>query len=414
MKAIILGADGYIGWPMAMKMANEYGEVAVVDNYVTRKLVADVGGTSALPIGKDLKQRAENFSKHFPGKKIYVEEGDLRSPSFVEAVVKKYKPEVIVHLAQQRSAPYSQVSAIHALYTQTNNVATNLNVIYAMKKHTPKGHLLKMGTMGEYGTPNIVIEEGNMEIEYKGRKDKVMAPRAPGSFYHLSKVFDTYNVAFANRIWGMRATDVMQGVVYGTRTEEMIDEGLRTRLDIDAIWGTVINKYCAQLIAWNKLLIYGKGLMTRGFLSLQDSINCLFLLAENPPEEGEYRVVNQLDKIYNTYQLAEIVQKIGAEMGYKSTFETIEDPRVEKQEHYYEVTHEILPRLGFAPKSTMEEQVRQMISDLAAYKKYWYRKRDRIKPNVYWKDTDNAASLKSKWLLKHTGKGYAEDFKVSE
>lgn len=409
MAVMILGADGYIGWPLSMKMAKEYGEVVVVDNYATRSLVADVGGISALPIGKNLKERASNFERHFPGKKMHVVEGDLRNPDLVDALIRKYRPETIVHLAQQRSAPYSQISTMHAIYTQTNNVANNLNVLFSMKKYTPKSHLLKMGSMGEYGTPNIKIEEGFMEIEYEGKKDRIMVPRTGGSWYHQSKIFDSYNVAFANRIWGLKATDVMQGVVYGSRTEEMTDESLLTRLDIDSTWGTVINKYCAQLIAFNKLLIYGKGLMTRGFLSLQDSINALFILASNLPEDGVYRVVNQLDKTYNTYELAEKVKDIGKGLGFDAEYETIEDPRIEKQEHHYEVTHNILPSLGFVPKHTVEDQIRQIISDLDRYRSVWIRKRRLIKPNVYWKNSENReATRKSRWLARFTIKGFTD------
>ncbi len=407
MKAMILGADGYIGWPLSMKMANAYGEVVVVDNYATRRLVADVGGISAMPIGADLKERAQRFEKHYPGKKMHVIEGDLKHPAFVEALIRKYKPETIIHLAQQRSAPYSQISTTHALYTQVNNVSSNLNLLFAMHKYAPKAHLLKMGSMGEYGTPNIAIEEGFMDIEYKGRKDKITVPRMGGSWYHQSKIFDSYNVAFANRVWGLRATDVMQGVVYGNRTAEMIDEGLLTRLDIDSIWGTVINKYCAQLIALKKLLIYGKGLMTRGFLSLEDSISALFLLTENPPAEGEYRIVNQLDRTYNTYELAEKVKKIGEELGFESTFETVENPRVEKQEHYYEVVHEKLPSVGFKPKHSVDGQIREIIKDLDRYRSVWIRKKSLLMPNVYWNRSENSeASKKEAWLYRYITKGF--------
>ncbi len=411
---MILGADGYIGWPLSMKMANQYGEVVAVDNYVTRKLVADVGGISAMPIGKDLKKRSESFEKEFH-KKIEVVEGDLRNPNFVEALIRKYKPETIIHLAQQRSAPYSQVTAQHALYTETNNVASNLNILFAMKKHKPNAHLLKMGTMGEYGTPNLRIEEGFMEVEYMGRRDKIMVPRMGGSWYHLSKIFDSYNVAYANRIWGIRATDVMQGVVYGNRTEEMVNEDLLTRLDIDSVWGTVINKYCAQLIANGKLLIYGKGLMTRGFLSLQDSINALTILTEKPAAEGEYRVVNQLDKIYNTVELAEKVKKIGEELGFKAEMEPVEDPRVEAQQHFYEIVHEKLPALGFSPKHNVDGQIRDIINDLDKYRKVWIRKKAVIAPSVYWKSGDNrSASKKLKWLERYTAKGYTGDHALGE
>ncbi len=403
---MVLGADGYIGWPLTMKLAKMYGEVVAVDNYVTRKLVADVGGLSAMPISKDLKERSANFEKEFH-KKIQVVEGDLRNPNFVEALLERYKPETIIHLAQQRSAPYSQVTAQHALYTETNNVASNLNILFAMKKHAPHAHLLKMGTMGEYGTPNLRIEEGFMEMEYMGRRDRVMVPRMGSSWYHLSKIFDSYNVAFANRIWGIRATDVMQGVVYGNRTEEMVDESLLTRLDIDAIWGTVINKYCAQLIGHGKLLIYGKGLMTRGFLSLQDSINALTLLTEKPAAEGEYRVINQLDKIYNTVELAEKVKSIGEGLGFKAEFETVEDPRVEAEQHFYEVVHEKLPSLGFSPRHNVDEQIKDIITDLHKYKKVWIRKKNLTIPNVYWKSVSNSsASKKLRWLERYTAKGY--------
>lgn len=382
---VIFGGDGYIGWPLAIHLgARRDDRIIIVDNLCTRKLVKSVKSDTLVPI-RSMKERLSAYTKETGKRNITFVEADARDPKAVDRIIEKYKPENIVHLAQQRSAPFSMVDQEHVLYTELNNIATNLNVLFSMVRHVPDAHLLKMGSMGEYGTPGIEITEGDIELERKGKKARLMFPRMGGSWYHLSKIFDTYNVAMANRVYDLTATDVMQGVVFGTRVDEITNGALATRFDFDSIWGTVINKYVVQSVLLNKLLIYGKGRQTRGFLSLYDSVNCLTLLLDNPPERGKYRVVNQIDEIYDTLQLAEKVQKIGREYGIDAGMEYVENPRVEKEEHIYEVEHKILPSLGFRREKSMDEVIHEIFDAVIQNRKRASSMKKLIYPTVYWK-----------------------------
>jgi UDP-sulfoquinovose synthase len=382
---MIFGADGYIGWPLALHLAaKEDTRVVLVDNLVTRRLVQSVGSDSLVPI-PSMRERVSAYRRITGRDNMVFVEADARDPRQVDEILSHFTPQSIAHLAQQRSAPFSMIDQEHALYTQVNNVATNLNILYSMARHSPDASLVKMGSMGEYGTPEVEITEGPIEIVRKSRKYLGMFPRSGQSWYHLSKVFDTHNVMLANRLHGLRATDVMQGVVYGTRVDEVTDDSLSTRFDFDSIWGTVINKYVVQTVILNKLLIYGVGRQTRGFLSLYDSVNCLSLLLQNPPAEGEYRVVNQLDETYDTIQLANKVKKIAEEFGYYVDLEPIPNPRVEKERHFYEVERKLLPKLGFRRQKEMEEVIREIFRVVIAHKARADKMRDLIYPTVVWR-----------------------------
>jgi len=382
---VIFGADGYIGWPLALHMGITGDEnVVLVDNFITRKLVTSVGSDSLVPI-RTMKQRLEVYRRLTGKHNLLFEAADARDPGQVDSIIARHKPSTVVHLAQQRSAPFSMIDQEHALYTQLANTATNMNIIYSIARHVPDAHLLKMGSMGEYGTPGVEISEGDIELNIKGRKARVMYPRSPGSWYHVSKVFDTYNVLLANKLFSLTSTDVMQGVVYGTRTEEMVDDSLATRFDFDSIWGTVINKYVVQAVLLNKLLIYGKGKQKRGFLSLYDSINCLTLLADNPPPRGTYRVVNQLDETLDTLTLARTVQKIALEYGLDVQTERVPNPRIEAEEHYYSVESRILPSLGFRRAKSKEQVIREIFETVITHRSRAESMKGLLYPTVSWK-----------------------------
>ncbi|MHB1867789.1 MAG: NAD-dependent epimerase/dehydratase family protein [Nitrososphaerales archaeon] len=383
---IIFGADGYIGWPLAVHLGTRHPEkkIVLVDNLATRKLVKSVHTRSLVPI-KSMPHRIAAYERVTGHHNLEFVFADARDSELVDAIFSKYRPESVVHLAQQRSAPFSMIDQEHAMYSELNNIATNMNVVYAMARNTPDAHLVKMGSMGEYGQPGIEIAEGDLEIEHKGRKTKVMFPLVAGSYYHLSKIFDTFNVRLANKIFDLTATDIMQGVVYGTRTEELVDPELATRFDFDSIWGTLINKYAIQAVALNKLLIYGKGKQKRGFLSLYDSINCLTLLLENPPKKGEYRIVNQLDEIYDTLELAQKVKMVGKEYGIEPSLEWVQNPRVETEEHYYEVENKILPSLGFKRKKNLDIVLHEIFEAVLANRSRIGDAKEMIYPTVQWK-----------------------------
>jgi UDP-sulfoquinovose synthase len=383
---LIFGADGYIGWPLAVHLGNKHPEkkIVLLDNLATRKLVKSVHSRSLVPI-KSMPHRISAYERVSGHHNLEFVFADARDSDLVDSIFAKYRPGSVVHLAQQRSAPFSMIDQEHAMYSEMNNIATNMNIVYAMARNSPNAHLLKMGSMGEYGQPGIEITEGDLEIEHKGRKTSIMFPLVAGSYYHLSKIFDTFNVKLANKLFDITATDIMQGVVYGTRVDELVDPELATRFDFDSIWGTLINKYTIQAVALNKLLIYGKGKQKRGFLSLYDSINCLTLLLENPPKKGEYRIVNQLDEIYDTLELAEKVRAVGREHGVDPSLERVQNPRVEKDEHFYEVESRILPSLGFKRKKTLDVVLHEIFEAVLANKNRIGDAKEMIYPTVNWR-----------------------------
>ncbi|MDH5267094.1 MAG: UDP-sulfoquinovose synthase [Candidatus Bathyarchaeota archaeon] len=383
MKVLIAGMDGYLGWTLAMYLTNRRHDVVGVDNFSRRKNVKEIGSWSATPI-RTIDERLKAF-KEIHGKDIKFYEGDLREYHFVRGIVKKYKPDTIIHLGEQPCAPYSMIDMEHAVFTQTNNIVGTLNLLFAMHETSSHTHMLKLGTLGEYGTPNIDIPEGFFEIEYRGRKDMLPFPRQAGSWYHQTKVHDSHNIMFACKIWDLRSTDIMQGVVYGTRTNEMTDDRLLTRFDFDEVWGTALNRFCAQAIIGHNLTPYGLGEQTRGFIALRDSMQCLTLATENPPEKGEYRVFNQFDETYSINGLAKKVQKIGKKLGYDVKIKNPENPRVEAEKHYYNPDHEKLYKLGFKPVHPLEEELEIMFKDLEKFKDRILAKKERIMPTVYWR-----------------------------
>ena len=379
---MIMGMDGYLGWTLAMCLSRQGHEVSGVDNFSRRKNVHEVGSWSVTPI-RPMEQRLKVY-EGASGKKITFYRGDLIQSDFTSLVIKKEKPETIVHLGEQPSAPYSMIDVEHCNYTQMNNVVGTNNIMFAMHKYVPDCHLLKLGTMGEYGTPNVDIPEGFFEIEFRGRKDRLPFPRQPGSFYHLSKVHDSHNIVFACKIWGLRSTDIMQGVVHGIVPEDMVDDDLLTRFDFDGVWGTAINRFCAQAVVGHELTPYGKGGQTRGYIALRDSMQCLTIATENPPDEGEYRVFNQFDETYSANELAEHVERVAGEFGLDAKIWNIPNPRIEAEEHYYTPDSQNLRKLGFKPTFTLDDELRQTFPKLIKYKDRIEAKREAIEPKVYW------------------------------
>ncbi len=368
MRILILGGDGYLGWPTAMHFARRGHQVHAVDNYLRRRAHEEAGTDSLTPVGESLPARAWDFGE-VTGLEIGVTEGDLTEWGVVERVFREFEPEAIVHYGEMPSAPYSMIDREHALFTQTNNVMNTLNVLYAMAELAPDAHLVKLGTMGEYGTPNIDIEEGFIEIHHKGRSDTLPFPKLPGSMYHLSKVHDSHNIQFACRTWGLRSTDLNQGVVYGIQTEETeLDERLMTRFDYDEVFGTALNRFCLQAVIGHPLTVYGKGGQTRGYLNIVDTLQCVELAVQNPPEAGEYRVFNQLTEQFSVVQLAELVRKAGAEVGIDVRVDHLENPRVEMEEHYYNPMHTKLLDLGLQPHLLSETLIESMFTTIDRYK----------------------------------------------
>ena len=366
-RVLVLGGDGYLGWPTAMHLSSEGHEVAVVDNFLRRYMLIELGADSLTPV-QPLVERTRAW-REVSGRAIRSYVGDLTDAGFVDRVFREFEPQAVVHYGEQPSAPYSMIDRHHAVWTQRNNVEGTLNVLFALRDISPDAHLVKLGTMGEYGTPNIDIEEGYIDIEHKGRRDTLPFPKLPGSMYHLSKVHDSHNIHFACRIWGMRATDLNQGVVYGIRTDETdLDERLCTRFDYDEVFGTVLNRFCVQAVVGYPLSVYGRGGQTRGFLNMIDTIQCVRLALDNPAERGEYRVFNQFTEQFSVRDLAVIVQRVGESLGINVVIDQVADPRIEAEEHYYRAEHTKLLELGLEPHLLSDEVVEHLIETVQRHK----------------------------------------------
>jgi UDP-sulfoquinovose synthase len=348
MKILVLGGDGYCGWPTSLHLSDAGYEVVIVDNCVRRQIDHELKAQSLTPIA-DPRQRVLAWQE-VSSQTVEIEFGDLLDWEFLSGVVRRHRPEAVVHFAEQRSAPYSMIDRRHAIYTQHNNVIGTLNVLFALEEFAPDCHLVKLGTMGEYGTPNIDIEEGFIEIEHNGRRDRLPYPKQPNSFYHLSKVHDSHNIHLTCKIWGLRATDLNQGVVYGTVTSQTErDPRLVNRFDYEEVFGTVLNRFCVEAAVGHPLTVYGKGGQTRGFLDIRDTVRCVELAILNPPEQGEFRVFNQFTEEFSVGQLAEMVVDAAGKLGIEGRIEHVPNPRVELEEHYYNAKCTKLLDLGLQP-----------------------------------------------------------------
>jgi UDP-sulfoquinovose synthase len=384
-RILVLGADGYLGWPTALYLSARGYDVGVADNFVRRQWDQELGVDSLVPIS-GFFDRIQVW-RDVAGKALTPFVGDITNHRFVVDMLEKFQPDAIVHFAEQRSAPYSMIDRDHAVFTQVNNVVGTLNLLYAMADVVPNAHLVKLGSMGEYGTPNIDIEEGFIEITHNGRTDVLPFPKQPGSFYHLSKVHDSHNIMFVCRAWGLRATDLNQGIVYGAETDETrLDPRLSTRFDYDGVFGTVLNRFCVQSVVGHPLTVYGSGGQTRGMLDVRDTVRCIELACQNPPARGEYRVFNQFTEEFTLLQLAELVKALRP----GTVVEHLDNPRVESPEHYYHAKHTRLLDLGLKPHLLSDTLLHQVFGVVE-------RHRDRvnptaIRPGVDWRRTHQERS----------------------
>jgi UDP-sulfoquinovose synthase len=386
MRVVVLGGDGYCGWATALYLSRKGHSVAIADNFSRRQWDHELGVQTLTPI-RPLSDRLRVWQE-LTGNTIQLFVGDVTEYDFLSSVVKLFEPDAVVHFAEQRAAPYSMIDRKHAVFTQVNNVVGTLNLLFALREFQPDCHLIKLGTMGEYGTPNIDIEEGYITIEHNGRTDTVPYPKQPGSFYHLSKVHDSHNIMFTCKAWGLRATDLNQGVVYGTMTDEVaLSDELINRFDYDEVFGTVLNRFCVQAAIGHPLTVYGKGGQTRGFLDIRDTVRCVEIACLNPAAQGECRVFNQFTEQFSVLDLARMVQTAGEKLGLTVEVDHISDPRVEAEEHYYNAKHSKLIELGLEPHLLSDSLLDSLMNVALKY-------RDRIDaavmlPQVNWRQPIN-------------------------
>ncbi len=382
MRVLILGGDGYLGWPTAMAFANQGHEVCVVDNYLRRSIAQQTQSEALMP-NPNLNDRAAIF-RSVTDYEIHVEIGDITNYRTLERIFQDFQPEAVVHYAEQPAAPYSMRGYEEARLTLNNNLTATLNVIWAVREHAPDCHIIKLGTMGEYGTPNIDIEEGWIEIEHKGRKDTFLYPRAAGSLYHTTKVMDTDLLWFYVRTDELRVTDLMQGPVYGLSTDETDeDDRLLPNFHYDDIFGTVVNRFLVQAVAGVPLTVYGKGGQVRGYLNLRDTLQCVDLAMRHPAERGQLRILNQFTETFSVNELAQRIQHVGNQMGLGVQVKSIDNPRKEKEEHYYNPVHSGLLELGLQPNYMTDEVIAGMLEKVLQYKDRI--DTNRIMPRVRWK-----------------------------
>ena len=394
MRIIVIGGDGYLGWPTAMHLSNQGHDIVVVDNYARRQADLEWDTDSLIPI-RSLQERVDSW-RELSNHEMEVAIGDVSDGDFITPLIQNYQPEAIVHFGEQRSAPYSMIDRKHAIYTQVNNTVGTMNILYAIAEHAPACHLVKLGSMGEYGTPNIDIEEGFIEINHNGRKDTLPYPKSPFSFYHVSKVSDSNNIHFACKVWGLRSTDLNQGVVYGVSTSETeLDERLSTRFDYDGIWGTVLNRYCVQAVIGHPLTVYGQGGQTRTFLDIRDTLKCIELAVLNPASEGEFRVFNQFTEQFSVLELAQLVQGAAKEVGISANIEHVPNPRVEQEEHYYNAKATKLIDLGLKPHYLSDTLIESVLDKIKQHSQNV--RTHTIMPWVNWRNTSD-----SQWTQSHS------------
>jgi UDP-sulfoquinovose synthase len=392
MRVVVLGGDGYCGWATALYLSKKGHSVAIADNFARRQWDHELGVQTLTPI-RPLSDRLRAWQE-LTGNTIELFVGDVTEYDFLSSVIEDFEPEAVVHFAEQRAAPYSMIDRKHAVFTQVNNVVGTLNLLFALREFQPDCHLIKLGTMGEYGTPNIDIEEGYITIEHNGRTDTVPYPKQPGSFYHLSKVHDSHNIMFTCKAWGLRATDLNQGVVYGTMTDEVVlGEALINRFDYDEVFGTVLNRFCVQAAIGHPLTVYGKGGQTRGFLDIRDTVRCVEIACLNPAAQGECRVFNQFTEQFSVLELARMVQTAGKKLGLTVEVDHIPDPRVEAEQHYYNAKHSKLIELGLEPHLLSDSLLDSLMNVALEY-------RDRIDaavmlPRINWRQPRNERRAQS-------------------
>lgn len=397
MKVMILGIDGYLGWALALRLGNLGFQVSGVDNFLRRDCVAERGSHTAVPIER-MTDRLR-IAKDIFGIDINFRKMDILDREKLKEFLEEVRPESIVHYAEIPSAPFSMIDADHAIETQKNNVLGTLGLLFLIRDVVPEANLVKLGTAGEYGamlTGRPIFEgifPADAVLKWEGKEWSLggeITPRDPTSFYHCSKTHDSFNIYESCKYFWLRSIDCMQGVIYGVHTDELAKNArLRTRLDYDEAFGTVVHRFVTQAVIGIPLTVYGSGEQIRGYIALEDAMECMVRLISSPPEPGQYEVVNQVSGVHKINDIVETVAKVAKDkFNIDVKIQRIDNPRVEAEEHPFEMVSKKLYQIfGFNPKVTLEEEITRIFSLIvnSEIKNRILEKKHIILPKITWR-----------------------------
>ena len=376
---MIFGADGYLGWSTAFSLSQDVSDLILIDNLSKRKYMRKLKRYPLVSIPK------YSSRLHLMNDKCNVSCHKIDCTNYMDThnIIKKYKPDSVIHFAEHPSAPFSMLNSEYSWETLRNNLKSTYNILNSIRLICPKTHIIKLGTMGEYGTPNIDIEEGWLNIRHNKRSDTFLYPRQGSSLYHTSKIMDTDLIWFYTRMFNLRCTDLMQGPVYGIYPTQSSTEKDVPMFTYDDIFGTVLNRFIVQSIINKPLTIYGSGNQIRGYINIQDSVECIKIALKNKPKPGHLEIYNQFTEQFSVSQLASLVKKSMKTIGYNVKLKKMKNPRIESEEHYYNAKHSNLRKLGLKPTKLTED----VIIDIAQYciKHKSNIRHETINPKIKWK-----------------------------
>ena len=377
MTVLLTGADGYLGWPTTLRLADRLDErIVAVDNLARRRWVTESGSVSAIPV----EEPGERFGDL---ENVSFIEGDLANPEFVNQLLEVHEPDTVLHAAAQPSAPYSSINGERALYTQQNNISMGLNLLHGLHEAgLEDAHFIETTTTGVYGAPEFPIPEGGASMENQGERDNVPFPAMGGSWYHQTKSFDAANMRLAETEFGFDISDVRTAIVYGTETEETEHTGLPTRFDFDYYFGTVVNRFCAQAVAGYPITVYGKGEQRKPMVSLKDTVESLVNLVEQGHSGNDIDVYNQVTRPVAIVELAETIAEVGDEFDLDAEVEHFENPREEDEEHKMEMENDRFEELVGEQQQTLEEGIRDILGTLVEHEDRIKAHEDRFLPGV--------------------------------
>jgi nucleoside-diphosphate-sugar epimerase len=387
---IVTGADGYLGWPTSVRIADRTDErVVLVDNHARRDWVAEVGSRSAVPVA-DIEERLSAVREVHGLENLSFAEGDLTDADFVDRLLRVHEPSTVVHTAAQPSAPYSQIDRDRANFTQHNNMQATRNLLWGLEETGQTDtHFVETTTTGVYGAPEFPIPEGGATMENQGERDEVPFPAMAGSWYHLTKSHDAANIRLAHKQFDIPVSDVRTAIVYGTETEETrSDDRLKTRFDFDYYFGTVTHRFCAQAVAGYPVTVYGRGEQRKPFVSLEDAAEGLARLALADPDdrEDDLTVYNQVTRAISIVEVANTIADVGSEFGYDVDVEHFENPRDEDETHAMEIENDRYDGLIDGPEQSFEEGVRDVFESLSRHEETVAAHQDRFLPGVLTED----------------------------